>query len=156
MFIKLAVEHPVRFQLQCQVNFSGRHGFKEGGPVQVRERVPKTALPGNGFIQNAGGEVGRAFKLHMLHPVRNTGFTRDLIAGANPVPYPLADDGRGVDFFQLDEQPVGEGNPCKGVCHATSTNKELAELAGCFPANGFLPGGWSRAKQVVIRFNHLL
>lgn len=40
-----AVEHPVSFQLQRQVDFVGRHGLKIGCPIQISESVPQPASP---------------------------------------------------------------------------------------------------------------
>lgn len=46
------------------------------------------------------------FKLHVFNPVAEAGFARDFVARADIVPEPKADDGRGVDFFEIDLQAV--------------------------------------------------
>ncbi len=67
--IEDAVDHPVCFQSQRQIDLLGGHGFEIGGPIDKGESIPHTTLAGDGLIKHTAWKLRRALELHVLNPM---------------------------------------------------------------------------------------
>ena len=105
---EVALGHPIGFEAQAEVDPVGGHGFVIGGPIQPGHRVPQAAFARDCAVEAAGREGGRALELHVLHPVGDAGEAGALVARADAVPHPQADQRRGMNFLEQHQQPVAQ------------------------------------------------
>ena len=85
--IEEGIAHPVRFDLDREIEPIDGQRLVVGGPVVGGHGVVNAAVAGNFGEDRAFAERGRALELHVLDPVRNTGQAGSFVA-ARPVPDP--------------------------------------------------------------------
>ena len=101
--------HAVGLEVHHRFELLARHALVIAGVVLRGEGVLLTAHAGDDLREHAGGMFGRALEHQMFEEMRQPGFARRLVGGADLVPDHMGDDRRSVVGNDHQLEPVRQG-----------------------------------------------
>jgi hypothetical protein len=102
----MTVLHPLGFDVEDVRERACGGGRQVRGLIDPGVPVPAAAVPLDDPLHLRGGNVPRAFEVHVFDPVRCTGQTRRLVPRTDAIPAPRGDQRHGVYFLNEEGESV--------------------------------------------------